>query len=159
MRTETAICGAIGFRPESPMTAQFRVAFVCVQNAGRSQMSTAFAEREVSERGLDEHVEVVTGGTDPADHVHEEVVEIMRELDIDLSDRTPREVSTEELERCDLVVTMGCSTLDLDVQVRDWALSDPDGQDRDAVREIRDDIRERVGDVFDDIEARLETAS
>ncbi len=140
------------------MTDQFRVAFVCVQNAGRSQMSTAFAEQEVAERGLGDHVEVVTGGTDPADHVHDEVVEIMRELDIDLSDRTPRSVSDEELSACDLVVTMGCSTLDLDVEVRDWALSDPDGQDLDAVREIRDDIRDRVSDVFDDIEAQLETA-
>jgi len=129
------------------MTDQFRVAFVCVQNAGRSQMSTAFAEQEVTARGLGDHVEVITGGTDPADHVHPEVVEIMRELDV-------------ELEACDLVVTMGCSTLslDADVEVRDWALSDPDGQDLDAVREIRDDIRERVGDVFDDIEGRLETA-
>jgi len=142
------------------MTAQFRVAFVCVQNAGRSQMSTAFAEREVAERGLGDHVDIVTGGTDPADHVHDEVVEIMRELDIDLSERTPRAVSTAELEECDLVVTMGCSTLalDADVEVRDCALSDPDGQDLDAVRAIRDDIRDRVGDVFDDVESRLETA-
>ena len=142
------------------MADNVRVAFVCVQNAGRSQMSTAFAEREVAERGLSDHVEIVTGGTDPADHVHEEVVEIMRELDIDLADRTPREVSTEELETCDLVVTMGCSTLslDADVEVRDWALDDPDGQDVDAVREIRDDISERVSDVFDDLEARLEAA-
>jgi len=142
------------------MTDTFRVAFVCVQNAGRSQMSTAFAQREVADRGLDDHVEVITGGTDPADHVHDEVVEIMRELDIDLSDRTPREVSDAELERCDLVVTMGCSTLSLstDVEVRDWALADPDGQDLDAVREIRDDIRQRVAAVFDDIETRHETA-
>ena len=141
------------------MTDSYRVAFVCVQNAGRSQMSTAFAEREAAERGLEDHVEIVPGGTDPADHVHEEVVEIMRELDIDLSGRTPREVSTAELETCDLVVTMGCSTLalDADVEVRDWALTDPDGQDLDAVREIRDDIRERVSGVFDDIETRLET--
>ncbi|MDS0260758.1 low molecular weight phosphatase family protein [Haloarcula sp. S1CR25-12] len=142
------------------MTEPLRVAFVCVQNAGRSQMSTAFAEREIAERDLTDRVEVVTGGTDPADHVHAEVVEIMRELDVDLSDRTPRAVSTAELETCDLVVTMGCSTLDLDadVEVRDWALTDPDGQDLDAVREIRDDIGERVAAVFDDIEARLETA-
>jgi len=141
------------------MTDSYRVAFVCVQNAGRSQMSTAFAKREAAERGLKDHIGIVTGGTDPADHVHEEVVEIMRELDIDLSGRTPREVSTAELETCDLVVTMGCSTLalDADVEVRDWALTDPDGQDLDAVREIRDDIRERVSGVFDDIEARLET--
>jgi len=139
------------------MTDSFRVAFVCVQNAGRSQMSTAFAEQEVADRGLEAHVEVVTGGTDPADHVHDEVVEIMRELDIDLSEKTPRAVTDEELEACDLVVTMGCSTLELDVEVRDWALTDPDGQDLDAVRAIRDDIRERVAAVFDDIEAQLET--
>jgi protein-tyrosine-phosphatase len=140
------------------MTDTFRVAFVCVQNAGRSQMSTAFAEREVAERGLEDHVDIVTGGTDPAESVHDEVIEIMRELDIDLSDRTPREVSDAELEACDLVVTMGCSTLSLDVTVRDWALDDPDGQEIAAVRAIRDDISERVAGVFDDIEAQLETA-
>lgn len=142
------------------MTDTFRVAFVCVQNAGRSQMSTAFAEQERETRGLEDHVDIVTGGTDPADHVHSEVVDIMHELDIDLSDRVPRSVSDEELETCDLVVTMGCSTLSLsaDVDVRDWALTDPDGQDLDAVRAIRDDIRERVGAVFDDIERELSTA-
>ncbi|WP_152043331.1 low molecular weight phosphatase family protein [Salinigranum salinum] len=130
-----------------------RFAFVCVQNAGRSQMSTAFAERERDRRGLDGRVEIVTGGTHPADHVHDEVVEIMRELDVDLSERTPREVSTAELEACDVVATMGCSTLDLDaadVDVRDWALDDPDGQDLDAVRAIRDDIEGRVVALFDE---------
>lgn len=142
------------------MTDTFRVAFVCVQNAGRSQMSTAFAEQERETRGLEDHVDIVTGGTDPADHVHSEVVDIMHELDIDLSDRVPRSVSDEELETCDLVVTMGCSTLSLsaDVDVRDWALTDPDGQDLDAVRAIRDDIRQRVATVFDDIEREIQTA-
>ncbi|WP_380680463.1 low molecular weight phosphatase family protein [Salinigranum sp. GCM10025319] len=137
-----------------------RFAFVCVQNAGRSQMSTAFAERERTRRGLGDRVEIVTGGTHPADHVHDEVVEVMRERDIDLSDRTPREVSTAELEACDVVATMGCSTLDLDadVDVRDWALDDPDGQDLDAVREIRDDIESRVVALFDEYFADRETA-
>jgi len=78
--------------------------FVCVQNAGRSQMSTAFAERERERRGLEESVEIITGGTLPADSVHEEVVTVMSELDIDLSDRTPREVSTAELESCDVAL-------------------------------------------------------
>jgi protein-tyrosine-phosphatase len=130
-----------------------RFAFVCVQNAGRSQMSAAFAERERDRRGLDGRVEVVTGGTHPADHVHDEVVEIMREVDVDLSERTPREVSTAELETCDVVATMGCSTLDLDaadVDVRDWALDDPDGRDLDAVRAIRDDVEGRVVALFDE---------
>jgi len=131
-------------------TLQF--GFVCVQNAGRSQMSTAFAEREVERRGLDDRVEIVTGGTNPADHVHEEVITVMNESGIDLSNRTPREVSTETLNACDVVVTMGCSTLELDadsVEVRDWALDDPNGQDLDAVRAIRDDIAERVIALFD----------
>jgi protein-tyrosine-phosphatase len=126
--------------------------FVCVQNAGRSQMSAAFAERERDRRGLGDSVEIVTGGTMPADHVHPEVVDAMADLDVDLSDRTPREVSDAELHACDVVATMGCSTLDLDadVDVRDWALDDPDGQSQERVREIRDDIEARVVALFDE---------
>ena len=134
-----------------------RVAFMCVQNAGRSQMSTAFAEAEREARGLTDDVEILTGGTHPADEVHGVVVEVMREQGFDLSDREPREITRAELESCDYVATMGCSTLELDtdagVDVRDWALEDPDGKDLDAVRAIRDDIESRVAAVFDDIEA------
>jgi protein-tyrosine-phosphatase len=134
-----------------------RVAFVCVQNAGRSQMATAFAEQERERRELD-GVEILTGGTDPADEVHAVVQEVMAEEGVDLSDRTPREVTSAELESCDYVATMGCSTLELDadggaVDVRDWALEDPDGKDREQVREIRETVRERVGKLFDEIEA------
>jgi len=133
------------------------VAFVCVQNAGRSQMSTAFAERERDRRGLGDAVEIRTGGTHPADSVHDEVVDVMAELDIDLSGRQPREIPTEELNDCDLVATMGCSTLELDadVAVRDWALADPDGEDMERVREIRSEIEELVADLFDEIEAEV----
>jgi len=125
-----------------------RIAFVCVQNAGRSQMSAAFAEREIEKRDFD--IEVLTGGTDPADAVHPEVVETMREVGIDLSGRRPRRITTEELNGCDAVVTMGCSTLELDadVAVRDWALPDPDGESSERVCEIREEIRERVGDLL-----------
>jgi protein-tyrosine-phosphatase/SAM-dependent methyltransferase len=137
--------------------APCRVAFTCVQNAGRSQMSTAFAERERERRELDDRVEILTGGTHPAEHVHDVVVEVMREEGFDLSDRTPRKISTEELKSCDYVATMGCSTLELgadssDVDVRDWALEDPDGSDLDRVRDIRDEIRDRVRALFDEIE-------
>jgi protein-tyrosine-phosphatase len=137
-----------------------RAAFMCVQNAGRSQMSTAFAERERAQRGLGTDVDILTGGTHPADHVHEEVVDVMQENGIDLSDRTPQNISTEELESCDYVATMGCSTLELDanasdVDIRDWALEDPDGQDLDAVRAIRDDIEARVQALFDEIEQEI----
>ena len=132
-----------------------RIAFLCVQNAGRSQMSTAFAERERERRGLEDRVEILTGGTHPADHVHDEVIDVMEEVGFDLSDRTPREITLDELRSCDYVATMGCSTLDVgevgdDVDIRDWALDDPDGQDPDRVREIRDEIEGRVIAIFDE---------
>lgn len=136
-----------------------RIAFMCVQNAGRSQMSTAFAERERARRGLEDRIEILTGGTHPADHVHEEVIDVMDEAGFDLSDRTPREIALDELRSCDYVATMGCSTLDVGdvgeaVDVRDWALEDPDGQDLDRIRDIRDEIEQRVVGLFEGIEAR-----
>ena len=137
-----------------------RVAFVCVQNAGRSQMSTAFAKRERERRGLEEVVEILTGGTRPAEDIHEEVVEVMCEEGFDLSGREPRGISTAQLESCDYVATMGCSTLELDaddsVEIRDWALADPDGRELDGVRAVRDEVRRRVRSLFDEIERRLE---
>ena len=139
-------------------TDPIRIAFMCVQNAGRSQMSTAFAERERQRRGLEDRIEILTGGTDPADAVHEEVIEVMDEVGLDLSERKPREITVEELNSCEYVATMGCSTLDVgDVDdggdVRGWALTDPDGKELDDVREIRDEIERTVAALFDDIES------
>ncbi|MDS0475122.1 low molecular weight phosphatase family protein [Natrinema sp. 1APR25-10V2] len=133
-----------------------RIAFVCVQNAGRSQMATAFAERERDRRGLEDRVEILTGGTNPAAAVHDEVIDVMRETGVDLAERTPREISSADLRSCDAVATMGCSTLDLGdaetaVDVRDWALPDPDGADPERVREIRDEVERRVVALFDDL--------
>jgi protein-tyrosine-phosphatase len=129
-----------------------RIAFMCVRNAGRSQMSTAFEEREREQRGLEDSVEILTGGTHPADYVHDQVVNVMDEAGFDLSGLTPREITLDELR---YVATMGCSTLDVgdvgeDVDARDWALEDPDGQDPDRVREIRDEIEQRVVSLFDE---------
>ena len=133
-----------------------RIAFVCVRNAGRSQLATAFAERERAERGLTDRVEILTGGTDPADAVHGVVADAMDEVGLALEDRTPRAITAEELATCDIVVTMGCSTLELDagpgVDVREWALSDPGGKDLEAVRPIRDAVQRHVGDLFDELE-------
>ena len=128
-----------------------RVAFVCVRNAGRSQMAAAFAERERDRRGLD--VEILSGGTRPADEVHGVVAEAMAEAGFDLSDWGPTAVSDTELRACDRVATMGCSTLELeDVNVHDWALTDPGGEDIETVREIREEVKSRVVDLFDDLE-------
>ena len=120
-----------------------RVGFVCVRNAGRSQMASAFAERERAERGLEGSIEVVT---------------VMHEVGIDPSDREPREITTDELESCNIVATMGCSTLDVSeaessTDVRDWALDDPAGEGLDTVREIRDEIETRVRDLFDELDS------
>jgi len=140
------------------MTEPTRVAFVCVRNAGRSQMATAFAERERATRGLEADVDIVTGGTDPADHVHGVVAEAMAERDIDVSDREPRAVTPAELSDCAYVITMGCSATDVcpagwGGENRDWGLDDPGGQPIEVVREIRDDIEDRVADLFDELES------
>ncbi|GAD51906.1 arsenate reductase [Halarchaeum acidiphilum MH1-52-1] len=134
------------------------LALVCVQNAGRSQIAYAFAERERAARGLADEIELVTGGTDPADHVHEEVVAAMREVGIDIADRTPREVTFAEIRSADYVITMGCSAEDVCPagwagENRDWDLEDPDGQTPEAVARIRDEIEARVADLFDELEA------
>lgn len=133
-----------------------RVAFVCVQNAGRSQIAAAFAERELDRRNVGGQIELVTGGTRPADHIHDVVVDAMRELDIDISDRTPREVTPDELQAVDLVVTMGCSASDVcpatwNGENRDWGLDDPHERPIEEVREIRDEIEARVVALFDEL--------
>lgn len=133
------------------------IAFVCVQNAGRSQMATAYAERERDRRGWDDRIEILSGGTHPADDIHAVVVDVMNEQEIDLSDRTPREIGSAELASCDVIVTMGCSTLELadeaesSVDVRDWALDDPHGQPLETVRKIRSTVERRVRELFDEL--------
>jgi protein-tyrosine-phosphatase len=120
-------------------------------------MSAAFAKHERERRGLEKRVEILTGGTHPADRVHDEATEAMAEVGVDLSDRTPREITIDELRSCDHVATMGCSTLDVGdvgdgVDVRDWALDDPGGRDPERVREIRDEIERRVAALFDELD-------
>ncbi|WP_353635399.1 low molecular weight phosphatase family protein [Halobacterium sp. NMX12-1] len=119
-------------------------------------MAYAFAERERVARGLEAEIDLVTGGTDPADHVHEEVVAAMADAGFDLSDRTPREVTFEEVRDADYVITMGCSAEDVCPaswagENRDWDLDDPDGRSPEAVTRIRDEIRERVAALFDEL--------
>ena len=134
------------------------IAFVCVQNAGRSQMAYAFAMREVARRDLEDEVTVLTGGTRPAEHVHEEVVATMDAVGFDLSDRTPREITFEETRDSDSVITMGCSADDVCPagwagENRDWKLDDPDGKSQEEVMVIRDEIKRRVESLFDELEA------
>jgi arsenate reductase len=118
------------------------VLFVCRQNAGRSQMSQALFERTAgaTHRAL-------SVGTTPAAHVHPEVVAVMRELGIDLADRVPQLLTDELAREADVVVTMGCGDECPFIPGKryiDWELPDPHGQPIDRVREIRDEIADRV---------------
>ena len=120
-----------------------RVIFACVHNAGRSQMAAAWFNHLRAGPGI----EAISAGTSPAARVHPEVVEVMREVGIELASATPRKL-TEDLARgADLLVTMGCGEECPYVpgpRVEDWALEDPKGKPLGRVREIRDEIRVRV---------------
>lgn len=134
-----------------------RVDFLCVENAGRSQMAAAFAEREASERGLGDVVEIHSAGTAPADEIHDTVVEVMAEIDIDISDRSPKWVVVEDLEQSHFVITMGCTINEFNpstygVEHRGWGLVDPEGEDIETVRTVRDELESKVVDLFDEIE-------
>lgn len=118
------------------------VLFVCLQNAGRSQMSEALFARAAAGA----HV-ARSAGTTPAEHVHPEVVTVMDELGIDLRDRVPQRLTPELAAWADVVVTMGCGDecpFVPGVRYLDWQLEDPSGQSVDHVRRTRDEIDRRV---------------
>ena len=125
-----------------------RVIFACVHNAGRSQMAAAFFSA-LADPAL---ADAVSAGTQPGQRVHPEVVDVMREVGIDLSANTPQRLTDELARSATLLVTMGCGDacpyvpgLERD----DWPLRDPKGLPSDQVREIRDQIRDRVSALVD----------
>jgi arsenate reductase (thioredoxin) len=125
------------------------VLFVCLHNAGRSQMSQALFERAAAGRHI-----AVSAGTTPAEHVHPEVVEVMQELGIDLADRRPQLLTRELAEQADVVVTMGCGDACPYIPGKryiDWNLPDPGGRPLDEVRATRDAIERRVNALVDEL--------
>jgi protein-tyrosine-phosphatase len=126
------------------------VLFVCLHNAGRSQMSQALFERAAGGRHT-----AASAGTTPAERVHHEVVEVMREEGIDLSDRVPRKLQRAAAEQADVVVTMGCGDECPYVpgtQYIDWDLPDPEGRTIEEVRQTRDEIKRRVTELVHDLD-------
>lgn len=118
------------------------VLFVCLHNAGRSQMSEALFEQAAAGRHT-----ALSAGTTPADRVHPPVVEVMRELGIDLSERTPRLLTRELAEQADIVITMGCGDQCPVIPGKryvDWELQDPKDRPLDEVRATRNEIANRV---------------
>ncbi|MEU8921188.1 arsenate reductase ArsC [Kitasatospora sp. NPDC048545] len=125
------------------------VLFVCVHNAGRSQMAAAFLSRLGGDR-----VEVRSAGSAPADGVNPAVVEALAEVGIDISAETPKVLTTEAVHASDVVITMGCGDACPyfpGKQYLDWKLDDPAGQGVDAVRPIRDEIERRVRGLLADL--------
>jgi arsenate reductase len=120
------------------------VIFACIHNAGRSQMAAAFFNALADPS----KAHAVSAGTQPADHVHREVVEAMREVGFDLSQAKPQRLTDDLARSATLLVTMGCGEACPFVpglQRDDWHVADPKGQPSSTVRVIRDDIRRRVG--------------
>ena len=127
-----------------------RVLFVCLHNAGRSQMSEALFTRLAEGRH-----EARSAGTTPGERVHPEVVEVMSELGIDLSGRVPEKLERNDAEWADVVVTMGCGDECPYIPGKrylDWDLPDPKGRPIEAVRRTREDIERRVGALLEELD-------
>ncbi|WP_454113465.1 arsenate reductase ArsC [Microbacterium maritypicum] len=124
------------------MTTTPSVLFVCVHNAGRSQMAAGFLRDIAGDR-----IEVRSAGSMPADQINPTAVEAMAELGIDITAEQPKVLTTEAVQASDVVITMGCGDacpFFPGKRYEDWKLDDPAGQGIDAVRPIRDDIRARI---------------
>ena len=127
------------------------VLFVCLHNAGRSQMSQTTFERAANGRHT-----ASSAGTTPGDEIHPEVVQVMLELGIDLAGRRPQKLTRELAERADVIVTMGCGDecpLVPGKRHIDWDLPDPKGRPLDEVRATRDEIGGRVTELAQDLDA------
>ncbi|PZF10456.1 arsenate reductase ArsC [Curtobacterium sp. MCLR17_034] len=122
------------------------VLFVCVHNAGRSQMAAGFLQHLAGGR-----VDVRSAGSEPADQLNPVVIAAMLEEGIDIRNEQPALLSTDSVRAADVVITMGCGDacpVFPGKRYEDWELTDPAGLDLDAVRPIRDDVRARVQDLL-----------
>lgn len=125
------------------------VLFLCVHNAGRSQMAAGFARQLGGDR-----VVVHSAGTAPGDHLNPSVVEVMREKGIDITDQEPQVLTEAMGLESDVIVTMGCGDacpVYPGKRYLDWELTDPAGRSLDEVRPIRDDIEQRVSALLDEL--------
>jgi arsenate reductase len=118
------------------------VLFVCVHNAGRSQMAAGWLRHIAGDR-----IEIWSAGSEPADRINPTAVEAMHEVGIDISGQTPKILTTDSVVRADVVITMGCGDtcpVFPGKRYEDWELTDPAGQSLEVVRQVRDDIKDRI---------------
>ncbi|MFD1930882.1 MULTISPECIES: arsenate reductase ArsC [Nonomuraea] len=127
------------------------VLFVCVHNAGRSQMAAGWLAHLAGDR-----IEVRSAGSAPADRINPVAVEAMREVGVDLTDQHPKILTTDAVQASDVVITMGCGDacpIFPGKRYEDWKLDDPAGQGIEAVRPIRDEIRTKVERLISELDA------
>lgn len=125
------------------------VLFLCVHNAGRSQMAAGWMQHLAGDR-----IEVLSGGSDPASEVNPAAVQVMQEVGIDITDQFPKPWTDETVGAADVVVTMGCGDACPVIpgkRYSDWELEDPAGKGVDEVRPVRDDIEHRVRTLMDEL--------
>ena len=125
------------------------VLFVCVHNAGRSQMAAGYLQHLAGDR-----IEVLSAGSEPADQVNPVAVEAMREEGIDIATSHPKILTNEAVQSSDVVITMGCGDacpFYPGKRYEDWELDDPAGQGIDMVRGIRDDIKQRIQNLISEL--------
>ncbi|MGH2985033.1 MAG: low molecular weight phosphatase family protein [Solirubrobacterales bacterium] len=129
------------------------VLFVCVGNAGRSQMAAALLERKAEGQ-----VTVFSAGSEPADELHPAVIEAMKEVGIDLAGEHPKQLEDRMVKEADVVITMGCGDacpIYPGKRYEDWEVEDPSGKDLETVRGIRDEIAARVGALLAELTQRV----
>ena len=134
------------------MDKKASVMFVCVHNAGRSQMAAGYMQHLAGDR-----VEIRSAGTAPADSINPSVVEAMQEEGIDISQNSPKILTTEDVKDSDYVITMGCGDecpFFPGKTYLDWPLEDPAGQGLDSIRPIRDEIRSKIEALISEIDAK-----
>lgn len=137
------------FGMANSLTSKPSVLFVCVHNAGRSQMAAGWVRHFAGDR-----VDVYSGGSNPGKHINLAAVEAMLEVGIDIANESPKLFTIKNVKAADAVITMGCGDvcpIFAGKRYEDWALEDPAGLGVDAVRPIRDEIRRRVVELLNDL--------
>ena len=134
------------------------VLFVCIHNSGRSQMAEAFFNQRVEGKA-----QAYSAGTQPADKVNPVVVEAMKEVGMDISGNKPKALRMNVVEKADRMITMGCGA-DVEaicpasfIETEDWALDDPHGKSFEEVRKIRDEVKERVTGLLQELASKQDT--
>ena len=125
------------------------VLFVCVHNAGRSQMAAGYLQHLAGDR-----IDVLSAGSEPKDQINPVAIDVMAEEGIDIAGNTPKILTVDAVRESDVVITMGCGDacpIFPGKRYEDWALTDPAGQSIDVVRGVRDDIKQRVADLIEQL--------